>query len=293
MDTTNTSNSSCTPSEASTEKESANSFEPGICVKIQGLHRAPHLNGCYGTLLCYHEEGPSAGRWGVRLDDENKGIDVCSEHLTLAVSDDQPQAARYKLPPMIDKWDDLTNASALLDEETLKDCRHMAASAETIEQAEQDIYAYIHDAYKGYDQEHFDDLFLFGTGTFAQMNVRFEAYVSWLLRQHHTNALQHDGWIAFVTNRAAVIREVMKRPPLWQIINKNKDEILSPRQLLALHVLSKIDEKKAFCFRYILGDVEAAQVAELYLHDCLKRLHARKKMQRPFALFAEHHKPDP
>lgn len=264
-------------------------LEPGICVKIQGLHRATHLNGKYGTLLYYHTEGPAAHLWGVRCDYDGKNVDVRPENLALPVTDERPQAITFNLPPLIDRWDDLTSTEDLLDEETVKACRRMAANAESIEEAEHDIYAYIHEKHKDYDA-HFPDLFLFDNKTYAKMNVRFETYVSWLLRQHHTNALQHDGWIAFVTNRAAVIRHVLKRPPLWQMTSGNHQEILSPRQLMSLHVLVKLDEKKAFCFRYLFGDVEASQVAELYLHDCLNRMHNRKKMQRPFVL---DEKPDP
>lgn len=258
--------------------DETNKLEPGICVKIQGLQRAPQLNGKYGTLIRFHREGPNAGRWGVRCDEDARAVAVKPGHLRLAVEDKPPVPTN--LPHLIDKWDSLTDTSEILDEGTSKVCRRMSANAETMEQAEQDIYTYINDGHKNYDAMHFPDLFLFGRGSFAQMNVRFEKYVSWLLRQHHGNALQHDGWIAFVTNRAAVLRKVMKRPPLWQ--TDTVDQTLTQQEVDALKLLNKIDEKKAFCFRYLLGDLEASQVAQLYLHDRLQQLQSRSKtnMQR-------------
>lgn len=54
---------------------------------------------------------------------------------------------------------------------------------------------------------------------------------------------------------------------------KDTPQNLGPRELLALELLSTFDgekERKAFCFRYLFGDKEAAGLAQLFLHDNIK-----------------------
>ena len=72
-------------SDESIDDWSSSSFEPGLCVQIHGLSRAPELNERYGTLLAFHKEGPAAGRWGVRCDDDARSVAVKPEHLCLAL----------------------------------------------------------------------------------------------------------------------------------------------------------------------------------------------------------------
>jgi hypothetical protein len=65
----------------------------------------------------------------------------------------------------------------------------------------------------------------------------------------------------FATHRAAVIRAVTKRPPMW----KHTPQHLGLKETRALKLLTKLNEQKAFCFRYSLGDKEAAGLAQLVL----------------------------
>ena len=233
-------------------------------MQFTGLKTAPQLNGTYGTLVKFHKAGPSAGRWGVRKDADGELIAVKPENLEIIVGAlFDPTAG--SLPSLTDKWN-ITDTSKILSEKMLKRCRQISADAKTIEQAEKEIYICVNHGNENFEGMAFPLLFPFGTGLFGQrrpVDVRFEDYVRHLLRQYSGNFIKADDWISFVASRAAILRAVTKRPPIW----KSKPQNLEPRHVKVFNLLKEIDERKAFCFQYLLGDAEAAGLAELYLHD--------------------------
>jgi hypothetical protein len=152
----------------------------------------------------------------------------------------------------------------------LKTCHRVAAGAETIEQAEKEVYICVNQGIATIEAMAFPTLFPHGNGTFGQQRIvdmRFEVYVRHLLRlRQNPTFLKHDRWIVFVTNRAAVLRAVTKSPPMWQ----DTPQHLGLEETRALKLLTEFNEQQAFCFRYLLGDKEAAGLAQLVLHDDIK-----------------------
>jgi hypothetical protein len=253
-----------------------NKLQAGICVQFQGLKSAPDLNGTYGTLIKYNKK---EGRWAVRKDDDDdddddsesssssKTIAVKPENLGIVKEDVSANTTTPGLDPLEDKWN-LTDTSNISDH-TMKTCRNISAAAQTIADAEHKIYVHVNGGNKALEGTLFPTLFPFGSGMYGQdrgVNVRFEAYLRHLLRQYTGQFLKHNGWIQFVTKRAAMLRAITKRPAAWKV---QTPEILDPRDIAALQTLAKIDATKAFCFRFLVGDKEAATLAIMFMHDNL------------------------
>ena len=253
-----------------------NKLQAGICVQFQGLKSAPELNGTYGTLIKYNKK---EGRWAVRKDENDddddddddesrsscKHIAIKPENMVI-VKDDASANTRPGLDPLEDKWN-LTDTSNISDH-MMKTCRNISAAAQTIAEAEQKIYVHVNGGNKALEGALFPDLFMFGSGMFGQdrgRGVRFDAYLRHLLLQYTGAFLKHNGWIQFVTKRAAMLRAITRRPPAW----KDKPQNLDSRDIAALLTLAKIDATKAFCLRFLVGDKEAAQMAVMYMQDDL------------------------
>jgi hypothetical protein len=248
-----------------------NKLQAGLCVQFQGLKSAPELNGTYGTLIKFHKK---EGRWAVRKDEKEEDDDESSskktiaakpENLGIATKDAFVSTTTLGLDPLVDKWKftDSSNFSAAF----INKCRTISAAAQSIAEAEQKIYVHVNGGDKAAEAMAFPTLFMFGSGMFGQdrpRSVRFEAYLHHLLRQYTGQFLKHDGWLQFMTKHAAIFRAITKRPPMW----KDKlDRALDARDIAALQTLTKTEETKAFCFRYLVGDKEAATLAIMYMHD--------------------------
>lgn len=70
----------------------SNKLKAGRCVEFTGLKSTPHLNATCGTLLKFHDDGPPAGRWGVRCDVvDGEVIAVKSENMSVRVKVNEPR----------------------------------------------------------------------------------------------------------------------------------------------------------------------------------------------------------
>jgi hypothetical protein len=253
-----------------------NKLQAGLCVQFRGLKSVPELNGTYGTLIKFHKK---QGRWAVRKDEKDddkesessgsKTIAVKPENLGVAKEDAFVSITTPGLDPPVDKWNftDTSNISA----DTMNKYRTISSAAQSIAEAEQKIYVHVNGGDRYFEAGAFPTLFMFGSGMFGQdptRNIRFEAYLFHLTRQHTGQFLKHDGWLQFVTKHAAIFRAITKRPPMWKYTKPERK--LDARDIAALQTLTKTEETKAFCFRYLVGDKEAATLAIMYMQDKFK-----------------------
>jgi hypothetical protein len=172
-------------------------FQAGLCVELDGLIGAAHLNDTFGMLLKYRDTSIHADRWTMRCDD---GTMRAVKPFNLQVPD-QPG-----LLPLQDEWN-TTDVCEMMRGKMLKDCPAISASAGCIEKGE--ISIHVHQDRSDYEVLAFFTLFLFDTRCFGhtrRIDVRFEEFTRHLLRLGVGLFLKHDHWSMLIANRAAILR---------------------------------------------------------------------------------------
>jgi hypothetical protein len=187
-------------------------LQAGVCVQFRGLKSQPELNGTYGTLIKFNKK---EGRWAVRKDeneddDDNesessssKAIAVKPENMGI-VKEEAVQSTTPGLDPLVDKWN-MTDTSNVSDH-MMKTCRNISAAAQTIAEAEQNIYVQVNGGNKALEGTLFPDLFMFGSCMFGQdrrgSSIRFDDYLHHLLRQG-TGHFFETRWVDPVCHEAS------------------------------------------------------------------------------------------